>query len=138
MYKRLSIFLLLISTMAMFSTSVTADDYDYTGMLARITLKLNHYPSDAEKMKLKDVINNGATSANQKIIAQAMVNLKHSATDADKSKLKTIMDNASAAGNERKLATILYSIKHKPSAADKKILVKMINSATSHKSKRPW
>ena len=124
MKQQIIIYLTLIFALSLFSASAGA--IGNTSMLASIMLNLNHYPSAAEKDKLRGVINDDTHSAYQKTIAQAMINMEHSASAADKSKLKTIIDDNSAPADERNLAAILYKLKHKPSSADKELLKSMI------------
>lgn len=88
--------------------------------MAQILIGLNHYPSAAEKDKLKGMMS--SMTANEKIIATAMINLNHSASAADKKKLAVIMKSNSATAGEKALAKIVAGLNHMVSADDKKVL----------------
>jgi len=94
--------------------------------MAGIMVHLEHYPSDAEKAQLKDIIDSKTSTAQERVLAAAITNLKHHAADADKSKLKQVMDDTSAPAEIRELAGIVLNINHMPSAADKSKLEQMM------------
>ena len=124
MSRKPFIYLVLLSTILIFSTAASA--IGNTAMMANILMHLNHYPSDSEKTELNGMLSSDSATANEKIIAQAMINLRHSASDADKMRLKTIIDDPAAKADERSLASIVYSLNHHPSSADKAILKDMV------------
>ncbi len=110
-------------------TPVTAGEQEAVKNMANILLGLNHFPSDAEKDQLSNIINTN-DSEDVKAIATAIKNMHHSASDSDKAKLKTVMDNDAASANVKSLASIVYDLTHKPSSDDKKALSGMINFAS--------
>lgn len=94
--------------------------------MAGIMMKLNHYPSDAEKGTLKGIVD-GKSSAAEKTLATAMINLEHAATAADKKKLKALIEDDATPGPARAMAKIIMNLNHKPSGADKKVLKELMN-----------
>jgi hypothetical protein len=94
--------------------------------MAGIMVHLEHYPSDAEKVKLKGIVDNKGSTAQERVLATAISNLKHKAADADKDKLKKVMDDEAAPADVRELAGIVLNINHMPSAADKSKLEQMM------------
>lgn len=94
--------------------------------MAGILVKLEHYPSTAEKSRLMELAASKDSTDREKVIANAMVNLKHAVADADKVKLKQTQDDAAAPTEVRDLAGIVLGLNHKPSAADKDKLQQMM------------
>ncbi|MEO8332223.1 MAG: hypothetical protein ABI479_07290, partial [Gallionella sp.] len=94
--------------------------------MAGIMVHLEHYPSDAEKAKLKSIVDNKGSTEQERVLATAISNLKHKAAASDQDKLKHVMDDASAPAEVRDLAGIVLNISHMPSAADKGKLEKMM------------
>ncbi|MFV2055849.1 MAG: hypothetical protein ACC707_05240 [Thiohalomonadales bacterium] len=100
-----------------FSSMSLAGDSDLKTM-AQIMLKLNHYPSDAEKQTLKGIVS-ASSEAHHKTLASAMINLQHKANAADIPKLKSIVSDGKASQSEKDMANILLGLNHSPSDADK-------------------
>lgn len=94
--------------------------------MAGIMVHLEHHPSDAEKVKLKGIVDNKGSTGQERVLATAIANLSHSAAAEDMDKLKKVMGDAAAPAEVRELAGIILNISHKPSAADKGKLEKMM------------
>ena len=94
--------------------------------MAGIMVHLEHYPSDAEKVKLKGIVDNKGSTGQERVLATAISNLKHKAAAEDKDKLKQVMDDTAAPAEVRELAGIILNMSHMPSAADKGKLEKMM------------
>jgi hypothetical protein len=90
--------------------------------MAQITMKLNHYPSDAEKQTLRGIADNASATAGERALATALVNMEHKVSGADKQKLQELMQTDGVSAEERTLAEVLIGINHKPSAADQQKL----------------
>ena len=112
--------ILLLAAQMTFSAS------DAVKTMAGIMMKLNHYPSDAEKGTLEGIVKGGASAA-EKTCATAMINLQHSATADDKKKLGALIKDDATDGPVRALAKIIMNLNHKPSADDKKVLKELMN-----------
>ena len=94
--------------------------------MAGILVHLEHYPNDAEKAKLKGIVDNKGSTEQERVLATAISNLKHHAADADVGKLKKVMGDAAAPAEVRDLAGIVLNLSHMPSAADKSKLEQMM------------
>lgn len=94
--------------------------------MATIMHRLKHYPSPQGKQELQAIMDNHATSKNERVLASAMMRLQHAAMADDKPGLKHIMDDEGARAAERELAGIIYHLDHRPSSADKKMLQHMM------------
>jgi hypothetical protein len=119
--------LLRIASTLIFSLSLLAIPNVFAGdekvsamtrTMAEIMIYLRHYPSDADKEKLKKVAADTTASAHEKTIAQALLNLDHKPVDADRPRLEAITKDAAAPAAVKSLASILLSLNHKPTGAD--------------------
>lgn len=81
-----------------------------------IMLRLHHYPDDADMVTLKKIINDSATSEDDRTIAAALTRMHHTVTDDDKAKLLDISHNEAAPAADREVAEILANMHHKASA----------------------
>lgn len=94
--------------------------------MAGIMMHLMHYPSDAEKMKLKAIVDDMNSTSQERVVATAIIDLKHHAAPQDVGKLKMVAGDMSAAPEVRDLAGIVLSISHEPTAEDKSKLAMMM------------
>lgn len=119
--KRVQIAALCLFSSALFAAPAVfaADVSDATTKaMAEIMINVRHYPSDADKEKLKKIAADTAIPAHERNIATAILNLQHHPTDADKAKLDAIAKDASAPQPVKDLAGIVAGLNHKPSDAD--------------------
>ncbi len=93
--------------------------------MAGIMMHLSHYPSDAEKAKLRAIVADKVSTEQERVIATAISNLEHEVAAGDADKLRKVMGDMSAPAEVRDLAGIVLNISHKPSAADKRKLEMM-------------
>jgi hypothetical protein len=87
--------------------------------MAGVMMHLQHYPSDAEKLKLQALVDDKNTTSDERVVATAILDLKHHAAPQDVAKLKMVMGDMSAAPEVRDLAGIVLNLSHEPSAMDK-------------------
>ena len=87
--------------------------------MAGIMAHLEHYPSDAEKAKLKGIVISKDSTEQERVLASAISHFKHNVDTKDVDKLKKVMGDAAAPAEVRDLAGIVLSISHMPSAEDK-------------------
>jgi len=90
--------------------------------MAQITLKLNHYPSDAEKQALRGIADDASATAGERALATALINMEHKVGGADRQKLQELVKADGVSAGERTLAEVLIGFNHKPSAADQQKL----------------
>ena len=122
--KQITTALVCCALLAGIHTAFAASDAIKT--MGGIMMKLNHYPSDAEKETLKGIVNGGASDA-EKTLATAMINLQHAATAEDKKKLQKLIEDDSTPGPVRALAKVIANLNHMPSGDDKKVLKDLMN-----------
>ncbi len=94
--------------------------------MAGIVMHLDHFPSDAGKVKLKGIVDNKGSTEQERVLATAISNLEHQVAAKDKDKLKQVMNDAAAPAEVKELAGIILNINHKASAADKTKLERMM------------
>ena len=94
--------------------------------MAGILVHFEHYPSAAEKAKLKGIADNKASTKQEQELANAIANFQHKVAGDDIDKLKHVKDDTAAAAEVRELAGIILNVNHIPSAADKAKLEQMI------------
>ena len=93
--------------------------------MAGIMMELHHYPSDSEKATLQKIIDDSASTQDERTIATALMHMHHTVTDDDKAKLMDIANNDMAPAADRTMAEILAHMEHKASADDKAELEKL-------------
>jgi hypothetical protein len=111
----ISVALLLIAGLAIADSAATRT-------LARVTMNLNHFPSDEDKVALKEIIDSDDSSEEEAAIALALVNMQHKVTEKDAERLADIIDDDTSDASARKLAGILLGVNHTPSDGDKAAL----------------
>lgn len=117
----LSVFVFL----AVVVSPMAADETKAVQTMSGILVKLNHFPTDAEKITLQQIADNKTTTAHERVVAQAMINLKHKVSADDKTKLDALLSDKSAPESVKTLATIIVNLNHAPSDADKEKLKKL-------------
>ena len=122
----LTLVFLLMTVSSSFASGDQKSGVNPMSTMANIMLHLNHYPSDSEKQKLKEIVMS-SKSEDIKAIATAIINLEHEATSSDKSNMKAIMNKRSADAKVRDMASIVHNLSHKPSSGDKSKLMTMMD-----------
>ena len=90
--------------------------------MARITMNLNHFPTDDDKAALKGIVDSDDSSEEAADIAMALANFEHKVLEKDTERLSDIINDDSTGADARKLATILLRVNHSPSDEDKTAL----------------
>jgi len=90
--------------------------------MAGILLHLQHYPTDADKQSLKQIIEDKSATKDERTVAQALIDVQHTVAAADKPKLEAIVKNGKATSPVKTLAEIILKLNHMPSASDKEKL----------------
>jgi inactivated superfamily I helicase len=101
------------------STGIALAGDEAIQTMARITMSLNHYPSDDDKVALKGILDNDDNSEEATDIAMALSNFEHKILEKDTDRLSDIISDDSTDAGARKLATILLRVNHSPSDEDK-------------------
>ena len=111
-----------IAITSLFSTGIVLADDAAIRTMARITMSLNHFPSDDDKAALKDIIDSDDSTEEAADIAMAIANIEHKVLEKDTDRLDDIIGDDSAGADARTLASILLRINHAPSDEDKTTL----------------
>lgn len=90
--------------------------------MARITMNMNHFPSDADKAVLKQIIDSDDASEDEADIAMVISNIEHTIREKDIERLEDIIADDSAEDDVRELARILLRVNHKANDGDKATL----------------
>ncbi|MDH3615608.1 MAG: hypothetical protein OEQ90_03965 [Gammaproteobacteria bacterium] len=87
--------------------------------LVRITMDLDHHPTEEEKGILKAIIDSDDSSEEEAAIAMAVSNMQGKVTGGDAERLQDIIDDDFSDVMARRLAGILLRVEHKPGDEDK-------------------
>ena len=90
--------------------------------MAGIMTNFQHAPSDVDKQALAKIIEDKATTADERTVAKALMNVQHTAAAADKPSLEAIVSDPKASGSVKTLASIILGLHHFPSDSDKEKL----------------
>ena len=120
--KKFALVLTGISITLLCPTGVVLAADDAIQTMARITMSLNHFPSDDDKAALKGIIESDDSTDEEADIAMAIANMEHKVLEKDTERLTDIINDDSAGADVRKLAGIVLRINHAPSDEDKTAL----------------
>jgi hypothetical protein len=120
----LSVVLLL----AVAVTPLAAAETKAVQTMSGILMKLNHFPSDAEKKTLQAIVDDKTTTADERVVAQALINMKHKPAAEDQTKLEAVAKSKTASESVKTLATIVAGLNPTPSEADKEKIKKLSSS----------
>jgi len=87
--------------------------------LVRITMDLDHHPTEEEKGILKAIIDSDDSSEEEAAIAMALSNMQGKVTGGDAERLQDIVDDDFSDDVARRLAGILLRIEHEPGDKDR-------------------
>jgi hypothetical protein len=120
--KKFALVLAGIGITLLYSTGIVLADDGAIKTMARITMNLNHFPSDDDKATLKGIVDSDDSSEEAANIAMALANFQHEVLGKDTERLSDIVDDESSDADARKLAGILLRTNHSPSEEDKTVL----------------
>jgi len=104
----------------LFTQFATADHHNPTAFreIAAIVASLNHFPSDADKAKLAEIVADESIAQDLRTMATTVANINHAATAEGKAAMATIQAGE-APDRGKALAGIIANLNHMPSDADK-------------------
>ena len=120
--KKSALVLTGIGIALLLSTGFVLADNGAIQAMARITMNLQHFPSEEDKATLKGIIDSDDSTDEEADIAMAITDIKHKVLEKDTERLKDIINDESVDADARKLASILLHINHSPSDEDKAAL----------------
>ncbi len=121
---RMVLLVLVCSIILLVDPPVMAESPMHT--MADILMHLNHSPGDAEKKKLQQIINDTATTEEERVLATAILMMQHKVGADDRTKLRRIIDDTSTSAKVREMAEILLNLNHKSTPDDKNKLQKLM------------
>ena len=107
------------------ASGLTSADSAAIQTMARITMNLNHFPTDEDKAALGAIVESDESSEEEASIAMALSNMQHQVTEVDAERLTDIVDDDLSDAAARELARILLGINHSPTDADKAALASL-------------
>lgn len=111
-----------VIALTMLTVGLAHAESDAIETMAKITMNLNHFPSDDDKAALEAIVDSDESSEEEAAIAMALTNLQHKVTEADAERLTAIVEDPESDASARELAGIVLKINHAASADDKAVL----------------
>ena len=108
-----------ISMALLLAAGPVVADTETIQTLARITINLDHFPSEKDLAVLKAIIDSDDSSEEEAAIAMALSNMEHQVKPADAERLADIVDDDLSDALARRLAEILLRINNSPGENDK-------------------
>ena len=90
--------------------------------ISRIVASINHFPSDADKNALENIVSNDNLPQGIRMIAGAVMSINHSASSESKQMMAQLQQAARAPDQVKSLAKIIANFNHMPSDEDKETL----------------
>ena len=117
--------LLLVGTLGM--APLTAQATKPVQAMANVLMTMNHFPSDQQKQSLKQLADDKATTAQERVLLEALLNVQHTLSAADKPKVEALLKDPAATEAIKTVATILGRLNHQATDADKAALKKLLS-----------
>lgn len=95
--------------------------------MATVLMTMNHFPTDAQKQSLKQLAAEKTTTAQERVLLEALANVQHTLGAADKPKVEALLKDPAATDGVKTLATILGTLNHQATDADKAALKKLLS-----------
>lgn len=120
--KKFALILASIGITWLASTGLAVADEGAIQTMARITMSLQHFPSDDDKAVLQGIIDSDDATEEEADIAMALADFEHKVLKKDTERLTDIINDDSTDADARELASILLRINHTPNDEDKAAL----------------
>lgn len=121
--------MLCVSVLALFvavsAASLSAQESKAVKTVAGILMTVNHFPNDEQKKTLTALSAETGTTAQEKVLIQAVLGMQHSVAEADKAKVQAVLKDQAASAGAKSIAEILDRFLHTANAADKETLKKL-------------
>jgi hypothetical protein len=117
---------ILVSTVPPGNAPLHAAGRQAISSIAKVLLDFTHVPSVSQKATLQGILDDGATTAAERVLAQALLNVEHVASPLDKPKLEALVRDHSSPPAVKTLATILSSFTHTLTEVDKRKLRRLV------------
>ena len=90
--------------------------------MTEILLTFNHSPSPSDREALKQILNDEATTACERMVARALLNVRHISSVEDKQTLEAMIADQALPPSLRTLATVIVNLTHTVTDADRRAL----------------
>ena len=117
-----------IALLGLFAQFAAAQNQPALGALqeiAGIVASINHFPSDADKVALRNISNNDSLPQGVRMIAGAVSSINHSPSDESKQVMSQLQAAMRAPEPVKSLAKIIADFNHMPSDEDKAALTQL-------------
>ena len=115
----------ILAALLLFAALPAWAGQEHVAAMAAMLSHLNHYPSPAEKARLRAIVQDEGSTANERVLARAMINMEHRVKGADAEAVRRVAQDAGASEAERTLAQVLLRLRHMPTAEDRQILQRL-------------
>ena len=127
MLRKLRVVPVLFMIVSLVLTPLAAQQSKAVQTMAKVLLSLNHFPSDAEKQTLKQIADDKATTAQERVLLSALASIQHTLSAGEKAKVEALLKDPAATEGVKTIATVLSKLNHMASDADKAALKKLIS-----------
>ena len=116
----LGLLIIIISPLAM-PHSNHGSDANVRAM-ASMLANMQHFPSEADKSKLQEILDLESSTDNEKTLASAIMRIEHQSNPEDILSLDSIIESETASGSVINIAIVIKNFSHGVSEADKRKL----------------
>ena len=112
--------MLSISPFAM-SHSNHGNDANVRAMASMLS-SMQHLPSEEDKVKLQEILDQDSSTDNEKTLASAIMRIEHQSNPEDALSLDSIIESETASGSVINIAIVIKNFSHGVSDVDKRKL----------------
>ena len=114
-------FIILTISPAAMSHSSHGKDANVRAM-ASMLASMQHFPSEEDKVKLQEILDQDSSTDNEKTLASAIMRIEHQSNAEDALSLDSIIESETASGSIINIAIVIKNFSHGVSDADKRKL----------------
>ena len=127
MPRQLRLVSLLVLLVTLGAAPLSAQATKPVQAMANVLMTMDHFPTDAQKQSLKQLADDKATTAQERVLLQALLNVQHTVSTADKPKVEALLKDPAATDAVKTIAAILGKLNHQATDADKAALKKLLS-----------
>ena len=127
MLRKLCVVPVLLMIISLIASPLAAQQSKAVQTMAKVLLTMNHFPSDAEKQTLKQIADDKATTAQERVLISALAGIQHTLGAGDKAKVEALVKDPAASDGVKTIAGILAKFNHMATDADKAALKKLLS-----------
>jgi hypothetical protein len=115
-------FLAIVVVISILASTTEAAERWAVRSMTRILMTFEHAPGCADRSVLRQILNDEATTRDERVIASALLNVRHMPQAADKQELQALIMDRSTPSSLRALATAIVNLTHTITKADRRAL----------------